>query len=192
MLACYEAAIDNEGEGSATIELRLEIVGPGDVAAATINDSVDASSSLRACVRDAFQGISAGGSGPVPSEVLLSIAFTREVSEDESRPASACSDTCDGAIDETLKLALRSRAMRAGSCFKRGAAPGEASTLRAGEIELTMRIAGDGGICGVTTHHDMFQRPSLTSCMIEIMSEKLPVAPEGCVEVSIPIQFKGT
>lgn len=189
--SCYREAIDAGHEGSPRIELRLELVGPGRVASASINMSTDASAKLRGCVRDAFAGVAAGGVGPAPAEVLLSIAFDREVPDDLALSPSSCSSECDGDISDELRAEIRGRAMRAAVCFKRPAAPGEAPILKAGTMQLSVRVADDGTVCGVATGNDAFNRPSLTSCLVETMSETFYNAPTGCVDVSIPLSFKG-
>ena len=190
--SCYREAIASGGEGEGTMELRLELVGPGRVASATVNSSENLSSTLRGCVRDAFAGVPAGGVGPEPSEILLSIAFDRDVPEDAVRPASACPEWCEGEMTDDVKAAIRERAIRASFCFKRAAAPGEVATLKSGELQVNVRIAEDGSVCGVSVNNDAFARPSLTSCIVESMSGSLSAKPMGCVDASIPLVFKGT
>jgi hypothetical protein len=119
---CYREAIDAGHEDSPTIELRLELVGPGRVASAAINTSTDASAKLRGCVRDSFAGVAAGGVGPQPVEVLLSIAFDREVPDDLALSPSACSSECDGDLSDELRAEFRVRAIRSAFCFNRPAA----------------------------------------------------------------------
>lgn len=189
--ACYRDAIDAGREGAARIELRLELVAPGRVASAAINTSTDASAKLRGCVRDAFATVAGGGVGPQPVEVLLSIGFDRDVPDDFALSDSSCASECDGEMSEELKNEIRGRAMRAAHCFKRPASPGETATLKAGSLQVSVRIAGDGSVCGVTTGADAFSRPSLTSCVIETMSDAFYNAPSGCVDVSLPLVFKG-
>jgi hypothetical protein len=189
--ACYRDAIDARHEGAASIELRLEIVAPGKVATAAINSSVDASAKLRSCVRDSFAGVAGGGVGPAPAEVLMSIGFNRDVPDDLSLSDSSCSNECDGDITDELRNEIRGRAMRAAHCFKRPASPGENATLKAGSLQVSVRIAPDGSVCGVATGADAFNRPSLTSCVIETMSDSFYNAPSGCVDVSLPLVFKG-
>ena len=188
---CYREAVDAGHEGSPTIELRLELVGPGRVASSAINTSTDASAKLRGCVRDAFAGVTAGGVGPQPVEVLLSIAFDREIPDDLALSPSACTSECEGDLSDELRAEIRGRAMRAAVCFKRPAAPGEAPTLKGGTMQVSVRIAEDGSVCGVATGSDAFNRPSLTSCLTETMSETFYNTPTGCVDVNIPLSFKG-
>lgn len=191
--ACYRAAIDAGQEGAPSIEVRLELVAPGRVASASINASTDASARLRGCVRDAFAAVSAAGAvGPAPVEVLLSIAFDRSVPDDLVLSDSSCMNECDGELSDELRNELRGRAMRASHCFKKGAAPGEPATLKAGTMQVSVRIASDGSVCGVTTGNDAFGRPSLTSCLVETMSETFANAPAGCVDVTVPLVFKGS
>ena len=189
--ACYRDAIDAGHEGIAKIELRLELVGPGRVASAAINTSTDASAKLRGCVRDAFAPLAAGAVGPAPAEVLLSIAFDRDVPDDLALADSSCANECDGDVSDELRNEIRGRAMRAAHCFKRPAAAGENATLKPGAIHVSVRIAGDGSVCGVATGSDAFSRPSLTSCVIDAMSDAFYNAPSGCVDISIPLVFKG-
>jgi hypothetical protein len=189
--SCYRDAIDAGHEGSPRIEVRLELIGPGRVAAAAINTSTDASAKLRGCVRDAFAGVAAGGVGPAPAEVLLSIAFDREVPDDLALSPSSCSSECDGDLSDELRTEIRGRAMRAAVCFKRAAAPGEPTLLKGGTMQVSVRIAEDGSVCGVATGNDAFNRPSLTSCLVETMSETFYNEPTGCVDVTIPLSFKG-
>jgi hypothetical protein len=189
--ACYRDAIDAGHEGSAKIEMRLELVAPGHVATASINTSTDASSKLRGCVRDAFASVAAGGVGPAPAEVLLSIGFDRDVPDDLALADSSCASECEGDMSDELKNEIRGRAMRAAHCFKRPATPGENANLKAGSLQVSVRIAPDGSVCGVTTGADAFNRPSLTSCVIETMSDSFYNAPTGCVDVSLPLVFKG-
>ncbi len=189
---CYKEAIDAGHEGDATIELRLELVGPGRVASAVINASTDASSKLRGCVRDAFAGAPAGGVGPAPAEVLVSIGFAREAPDDLVLAPSSCPTICDGEMTDELLKEIRARAARAGHCFKRGPAAGEkAGPLQAGKIQVGVRVSGNGGVCGVSSGDDAFGRASLTSCIVETMSEPFTNAPSGCIDVSIPLVFKG-
>jgi len=188
---CYREAIEAGHEGSPRIEVRLELVGPGKVASAAINMSTDASAKLRGCVRDAFAGVAAGGVGPQPVEVLLGIAFDRELPDDLALSPSSCASECDGDMSDELRAEIRGRAMRAAVCFKRGPAPGEPALLKGGTIQLSVRIADDGTVCGVATGNDGFNRPSLTSCLVETMGETFYNAPTGCVDVSVPLTFKG-
>lgn len=190
---CYRDAIAAGHEGSPKLEVRLELVAPGEVASAVINTSTDASSKLRGCVRDAYAAVHAAGVvGPAPVEVLVSIGFERQVPDDLVLADSACSSECEGELTDELKNELRGRAMRTAHCFKRAAAPGESPVLKAGSLQVSVRIAGDGSVCGVATGNDAFGRPSLTSCIVETMSESFANAPTGCIDVSVPIVFKGS
>ncbi len=189
--ACYRSSIAEGQDADGSLELRMELVAPGKVASVVVNASRGVSAPLRGCVRDAFVGVAAGGVGPEPIEVLLAIDFDREAPLDFSLPASACPATCDGEIDDALKAELRARALQASHCFKRAAAPGEPVTLKAGELQVTLRVASDGSVCGVATGGDAF-RPSLTSCVVEAMGERYVAAPDGCLDVTVPLAFKGT
>ncbi len=190
--ACYRDAIANEGDLEPTISLRLRVVPPGNVAAAMINDSAEASSALRGCVRDAFAGLTVAKGLTAGFEALVPLAFTRSLDDGDIRPGSACNDTCDGAVDEALQEAVRLRAQLAAHCFRRPAASGEAKTLGGGTLELSLRIAPDGSVCGVSTMADPFARASLTSCLIEAMSAPFEVAPSTCASVDVPFTLKGT
>jgi hypothetical protein len=55
-----------------------------------------------------------------------------------------------------------------------------------------LRLAADGSVCGVSVSNDRFKRPSLTSCIVERMSAPFATKHSGCVDVSIPLVFKGT
>jgi hypothetical protein len=189
--ACYREAIAAGHEGSPRIEVRLELIGPGKVASAAINMSTDASAKLRGCVRDAFAGVPAGGVGPVPVEVLVSIAFDREVPDDLALSPSSCASECEGDVSDELRGELRARALRAAVCFKRGPGPGEPAVLKGGTIQLSVRIADDGTVCGVASGNDAFNRPSLTTCLVETLGETYYHAPTGCVDVTVPLTFKG-
>ncbi|MGZ3478175.1 MAG: hypothetical protein ACXVCJ_27000, partial [Polyangiales bacterium] len=124
--------------------------------------------------------------------VLVSIAFDREVPADFARAGSACAITCDGELDDELKKEIRARAMRAGQCFKRNAAPGEPATIKGGTMQVSLRIAADGSVCGVGIGNDGFSRPSLTSCIESAMEDTFTSGPgAGCVDVAVPIVFKG-
>jgi hypothetical protein len=190
--SCYDAAIASGTDGEGSLELRLELIGPGTVASATVTSSAEVSLKLRGCVRDGFAGVAGGAVGPAPAEVLLSIGFDREVPSDFVRAGSACAITCDGELDDELKKEIRARAMRAGQCFKRSAAPGEPATIKGGALQVSLRIAQDGSVCGVGVGNDGFSRPSLTSCVVEAMSDTFVSGPgAGCVDVAVPIVFKG-
>lgn len=190
--ACYKDAIAAGHEGSASIEVRLELVAPGEVASAAINASTDASSKLRGCVRDAYAAVHATGAvGPAPAEVLVSIGFDRPIPDDLVLADSSCTSECEGELSDELKNELRGRALRTAHCFKKAASPGEPATLKAGTLQVSVRISGDGSVCGVATGNDVFGRPSLTSCIVETMSESFANAPTGCVDVNVPIVFKG-
>lgn len=191
--ACYRDAIAGGHEGAPKLEVRLELVAPGEVASAAVNTSTDASSKLRGCVRDAYAGVHAAGAvGPAPVEVLVSIGFDRTVPDDLVLAESSCSSECDGELSDELKNELRGRALRTAHCFKRAASPGESATLKAGSVHVSVRISGDGSVCGVATGSDAFGRPSLTSCIVETMSEPFANAPTGCVDVTVPLVFKGS
>ncbi len=194
---CYAEAIKVEGDTEGSIDLRLEIDAPGRVVSATISSSRELSSRMRGCVRDAFAGVATGSVGPAPLEVLVPLYFTRGLPDDAMRAASACpASTPDpetqGQMTDELRAALKDRATRASFCFKRPAAPGEAPILKGGSMELSMRIANDGSVCGVTTIGDGFNRPSLTSCILETMSGAFKERPIGVVDVTIPLVFKGS
>ena len=194
--SCYAEAIAVEGDTEGAIELRLEIDAPGRVVSATISASRELSSRLRGCVRDAFAGVSTGSVGPAPLEVLVPLVFSRDVPEDAVRAVSACPGSsqdpdAQGQMTDELRAEMRDRAVRASFCFKRGAAPGEPAALKGGSMELSMRIATDGSVCGVTAIGDAFARPSLTSCVLEIMSGPFKEHPIGVVDVMIPLVFKG-
>jgi hypothetical protein len=191
--SCYRDAIAAGHEGSPRLEVRLELVAPGEVASAEINASTEASAKLRGCVRDAYADLpGAGAVGPAPVEVLVALAFDRPLPDDLVLSASSCASECDGDLSDELKNELRGRAMRTAHCFKRPASPGESATLKAGSVHVSVRIAGDGSVCGVTTGNDVFARPSLTSCIVETMSETFANAPAGCVDVTVPLVFKGS
>ena len=195
--SCYTESIKVEGDTEGSIDLRLEIDAPGRVVSATVSASRELSARLRGCVRDAFAGVATGSVGPAPLEVLVPLVFSREVPEDATRAASACPANADdpdaqGQLTDELRAALKDRAVRASFCFKRGPAPGEGSTLKAGAMELSLRIAPDGSVCGVSTIGDGFSRPSLTSCVLETMSGTFTEHPIGVVDVTIPLVFKGS
>jgi hypothetical protein len=190
--ACYRDAIANEGDLEPTISLRLRVVPPGNVAAAMVNDSVEASSALRGCVRDAFAGLTVAKGLTVGFEALVPLAFTRSLDDGDIRPGSACNETCDGAVDDALQEAVRLRAQLASHCFRRAPSSGESKALGQGTLELSLRIASDGSVCGVSTMADPFARASLTSCLIEAMSAPFEVAPTTCVSVDVPFTLKGT
>ena len=195
--SCYTEAIKVEGDTEGSIDLRLEIDAPGRVVSATVGASRELSSRLRGCVRDAFAGVSTGSVGPAPLEILVPLVFTRDLPDDAVRPASACPASADdpeaqGQLTDELRAALKDRAVRASFCFKRGPAPGESPILKGGSMELSMRIAPDGSVCGVSTIGDGFSRPSLTSCVLETMSGSFAEHPVGVVDVTIPLVFKGS
>lgn len=190
--ACYEEAILLGHEGEPRLDLRLELVGPGVVAAADVTSSVEASSALRGCVRDAFAGAPAGGVGPDPVEVLLGIEMQRTVPDDLVLSPSACKATCDGELDEATVRAVRARAQAAAFCFKKAAAAGEPAQLKGGQATVTLRIAEDGSVCGVGIGGDPWGRPSLTSCIMRELEKPLAAGPTGCAEASFPLVYKGT
>lgn len=190
--ACYRDAIANEGDLEPTISLRLRVVPPGNVAAAQINDSVEASSALRGCVRDAFAGLPVAKGIAVGFEALVPLSFRRSLDDGDIRPGSACNETCDGAVDDALQEAVRVRAQLASQCFRRAPSSGESKALGAGTLELSLRIASDGSVCGVSTMADPFARASLTTCLIEAMSAPFEVAPSTCASVEVPFTLKGT
>ena len=203
--ACYAYSIREEAEGEGSMELRLEIDAtsassattprPGRVVSATIGASRELSSTLRTCVHGAVAGVPVEGTSAAPLEVLLPMAFSRGLSDDFVRPASACPASLEeqGEMNDDLRGALRDRATRAAFCFKRGPASGEPATLKAGTMELTLRIADDGSVCGIAAIGDTFGRPSLTSCILETMSGDFASSPpDGVVDVTIPLEFKGT
>ncbi len=189
---CYRTAIADGHEGEPRLELRLELVGPGTVAAAALTNSVEASQTLRACVRDAFAGVQAGAVGPEPVEVLLGVEMRRTTPDDLVLSESACSATCDGELDETVVRAVRARAQAAAFCFKKAAAPGEAATLKAGQLSVSMRIAPDGSVCGIGIGGDNFGRPSLVSCVMRELEKPLADGPSRCAEAVFPLVYKGT
>ena len=197
--ACYAEAIAKEGDGDANVALRLEVAPPGRVVSAIVASSEDASVTLRGCVRDAFAGLSAGPISKQPLEVLLPIAFARDdaSASDTMRPGSACpatweDDGVEGELPDALRGALADRAVRAGYCFKRPAAPGESPTLKKGAMEIHLRLAPDGSVCGASAVGDDFDRASLTSCVLETMSEPFAEKPVGAIEVVVPIKFQGS
>lgn len=190
--ACYEEAILLGHEGEPRLDLRLELVGPGLVAAADVTGSIEASSTLRGCVRDAFAGAPAGGVGPEPVEVLLGIEMQRTVPDDLVLSASACKATCDGELDEATVRAVRARAQAAAFCFKKAAAAGEPAQLKGGQATVTLRIAEDGSVCGVGIGGDPWGRPSLTSCIMRELEKPLATGPTGCAEATFPLVYKGT
>ncbi len=190
--ACYRDGILLGHEGEPHLDLRLELVGPGLVAAADVTSSVEASSGLRGCVRDAFAGAAAGAVGPEPLEVLLAIEMQRTVPSDLVLAPSACSATCDGELDEATVRAVRARAQAAAFCFKKPAAAGEAPALKGGQVSVSLRIAEDGSVCGVGIGGDTWNRPSLTSCIMRELEKPLAVGPAGCAEASFPLVYKGT
>jgi hypothetical protein len=195
--SCYAEAIKVEGDTEGSIDLRLEIDAPGRVVSATVSASRELSSRLRGCVRDAFAGVATGSVGPAPLEVLVPLVFSREVPDDAVRAGSACPASsqdpdAQGQMTDELRAELKDRAVRASFCFKRGPAPGEPTALKGGSMELSMRIATDGTVCGVTAIGDGFSRPSLTSCVLETMSGPFMQHPVGVVDVTIPLVFKGS
>ena len=112
-------------------------------------------------------------------------------------PSSACpatweDDGVEGELPDALRGALADRAVRAGYCFKRPAAPGEPPTLKKGTMEVHLRLAADGSVCGVSAVGDDFERPSLTSCVLETMSQPYDDKPIGAIDVVVPLAFKGS
>lgn len=190
--ACYRQAIAGEGDLEPSLSLRLRVVAPGSVSATLVNDSAEASATLRGCARDAFAGLTVAKGLAGGFEALVPIAFTRPLTDGDVRPASACASTCEAEVDEALTDAVRLRAQLAAQCFRRGPASGEPKALPGGALQLSVRIAADGSVCGVSTMADPFGRASLTSCLLEVMSAPLDVAPRGCASVVVPFTLKGT
>jgi hypothetical protein len=188
---CYDAAIKASDDGDAAVDVRLEYIGPGQVAAATVSASHGASSTLRSCVLDTFEGRKLGASGPAPVVVDVNVAFERTVSDAHVRPVSACGDTCEGDISWDLRDEVTSHAAAAAKCFRKKAAPGEPASMSAGRLEVYVRISGDGTVCGAATAGDTFGRPSLSTCLIDAMSFPYKTKPGACVDVQVPMVFKG-
>jgi hypothetical protein len=176
----------------AMVEIRMEIVGPGRVAAASVSASREASATLRGCVRDAFAGFFTGSIGPAPVEAVVRIDFEGEVGDAAVRAPSACAASCDGELEDDGLLAVRSLAQQAAHCFRRPAAAGEAPTLGAGAVDVELRLAEDGSTCGVALVANSFGRPSLDSCLRETFGRGIaPEHPRGCVNVRVPMRFSG-
>jgi len=189
--SCWEDERTLGDARDASLDVRLEIVGPGKVASATITSSTEASKNLRGCVRDAFAGYFPGSVGPAPVEASVHIELAVDASESGTRPTSACSATCDGELDDEALAAIRLRAQETSVCFKRPAAAGEPPVLKAGAVDVLMRIAPDGSVCGVSLAGDAFDRPSLGSCVRETFARGYAFTPTGCVDVRVPLRFKG-
>jgi hypothetical protein len=188
---CFDAAIKATDDGESSVDMRLEYVGPGVVNAATVSASRGASAGLRTCVLTVFEGKRLGAAGPAPVVVDVSVAFDRTLPETHVRPVSACGDTCEGEISYDLRDEVQAHANAAAKCFRKKASPGEPATMEAGRIEVFVRIAGDGSVCGAATAGDSFGRPSLSTCLIDAMSFAYKTKPGACVDMQVPLTFKG-
>ncbi|MFI5302730.1 MAG: hypothetical protein ACHREM_31965, partial [Polyangiales bacterium] len=187
----FDAAIKATDDGEAGVDVRLEYIGPGVVGAATVSATHGASAGLRTCVLTTFEGKKLGASGPAPVVVDVNVAFERAVPETHLRPVSACGDTCEGEISWDLRDEVATHATAAAKCFRKKGAPGEPATIQAGQLEVYVRIAGDGSVCGAATAGDAFGRPSLSTCLIDAMSFPYKNKPGACVDMQVPMTFKG-
>jgi hypothetical protein len=99
-----------------------------------------------------------------------------------------CSHECTGAGSPDLVPAIRERASEARLCYDRAL---RENPRLAGKVQLRIRIAPAGAVCGVKIEKDTLGSPWMARCLEELFKIPFRAAPaDGCVETVVPLAFE--
>jgi hypothetical protein len=83
---------------------------------------------------------------------------------------------------------LRAKAGQARSCYEH--ALSNDSSL-AGKLQVSLRVGADGAACSAAVANDTLGDAAVTSCALaRFRGGKYPRPSGGCVDVSVPMNFK--
>ncbi|MFO0675185.1 MAG: AgmX/PglI C-terminal domain-containing protein [Polyangiaceae bacterium] len=97
--------------------------------------------------------------------------------------------SCNGTITAELENALALRVKQARRCYDQALA--NDPTLQ-GRVELAVKVASNGQVCGASVASNDLSDPNVASCMAGVFRQSLhfPTPKGGCVETKIPIALK--
>jgi len=99
-----------------------------------------------------------------------------------------CEAPCQGSAPDPLVRALGSKASQARACYERALANNSALS---GKLEIAVRISPSGSVCSATPSSDTLKDPEVLGCVLgRFKSGILPKPTGGCVDASVPINFK--
>ena len=101
---------------------------------------------------------------------------------------SGCEAPCQGSATDQLVRALGSKAAQARACYERALANNSGLS---GKLEIAVRVSPAGAVCSATPSSDTLKDPEVLGCVLgRIKSGILPKPTGGCVDASVPINFK--
>ena len=99
-----------------------------------------------------------------------------------------CEAPCRGSATDQLVRALGSKASQARACYERALAN---DSGLAGKLEIAVRVSPDGSVCSATASSDTLKHPEVLGCVLgRFKAGILPKPTGGCVDASVPINFK--
>jgi hypothetical protein len=99
-----------------------------------------------------------------------------------------CDSPCNGKETTELTSALGAKARQARSCYERALSN---NTALAGRIEVGVRVSPTGSACSAVAGKDTLGDSAVSSCVLSrFKSGKYPKPTGGCVDLSVPINFK--
>jgi hypothetical protein len=102
---------------------------------------------------------------------------------------AGCEGKCVGTATPDLEGALQIRGAQAKRCYNQALASD--STLK-GKVQLSVRIAPSGNVCSANVASNDMGTPNVANCAANIFksSSGFPAPRGGCVDVSVPLNFK--
>jgi hypothetical protein len=99
-----------------------------------------------------------------------------------------CDSPCNGRETPELTSALGAKARQARSCYERALSN---NTALAGKIEVGVRVSPTGAACSAVAGKDTLGDAAVSGCVLSrFRSGKYPKPTGGCVDLSVPINFK--
>jgi hypothetical protein len=99
-----------------------------------------------------------------------------------------CDSPCNGRETPELTSALGAKARQARGCYERALSN---NTALAGKIEVGVRVSPTGAACSAVAGNDTLGDAAVSGCVLSrFRSGKYPKPTGGCVDLSVPINFK--
>jgi hypothetical protein len=124
----------------------------------------------------------------VPDSAERAGSSARKMAGARAARESGCEDPCHGSATDQLVRALGSKAAQARACYERALANNSGLS---GKLEIAVRVSPAGAICSAKPSSDTLKDPEVLRCVLgRITSGILPKPTGGCVDASVPINFK--
>jgi hypothetical protein len=132
--------------------------------------------------------VAASGSAGSDTAARAAAGAPKSGAARSARDSGGCEAPCNGSATDQLVRALGSKAVQARTCYERALANNSGLS---GKLEIAVRISPAGAVCSATPSSDTLKDPEVLACVLgRIKSGILPKPTGGCVDASVPINFK--